>query len=109
MKSLWIVACSLTLTACNTNVTDSSAVPAQGIYQNYTVTYDESTGRLSSAAEFLSGSYAGSSVDLQSPAGVKFDGANVQKEALLGLSYDTDDSATFAAKHTWEYTDANGK
>src|SRR3954471_15740566 len=98
------------LTACNWDVKDSNQVSQSGISQSYRVTYNEPAHHLSSWAQFTNGSGGnGESIDLQAPSQVTFDGRSTRKEAVFGISYETESHEAFTASHSWTYIDGNGK
>lgn len=95
------------LSGCGIQVTDSSGVNAAQIYQSYDLDYSETTNRTCGFAHFYVGSPMGNSIDLQSPAGIKFDNEPMQKQAVLGLFYSYCNDGRSLDSHTWQFTDQN--
>jgi hypothetical protein len=95
-------------TACSWEVTSSSKVDQDEIYQSYSVHYDESTNELRAVAQLQISGSMGNSLDLAGQSEVRFNHHAMQKEQILGVQYVYSEHE-FRSINSWMFRDLNGK
>jgi hypothetical protein len=102
MKKLLLVL----LSACgSTATTNSNQVAQSEIYQWYFVKFSEETGLTQASATLRIGGDTGTTVNLVSPASIKFDGMELRRSQILGTSYLLDDARPFQSAHGFVWVD----
>lgn len=107
---LLLPALTLTLlnTACSMDTVSSKDVQAEAVYQNLSLNYSEDTNSTSMSAQFRVGGWSGTTVELESPAGLRINGRTPSKSAFLGTSYEVRSSG-FVRSATFEYQGSDGR
>ncbi len=102
-----------TFGACTSNeIGNSRDVAPETVYQQYSIRYNESDGKLDLHAQFRFGGRTGTTLVLNSPSNISFDGKPVQVDSsnMGGAFYKLVQAAeTFSGSHRYTFTDINGK
>jgi hypothetical protein len=104
---------TLALTACQSSeIANSKDVDAESVYFSYQVSHQEGDADVSCVAQYRFGGNKGTTLLLQPPSKVRFDGATLRADSgrIAGAYYETKKPVgSFAGEHTWEFTDLKGK
>jgi len=109
MSTMFICSCTNNDTVSNKSSKD---VDAWNIYFRYRVWGDEESGIVTAKLQYLFGGENGSSLALDEPGKVTFDGEPVEADssAFEGAYYEVISAAEdFAGRHTIVFTDMNGR
>jgi hypothetical protein len=99
----------LLITSCASNETsDSKNVKQSEIYQTYRI--DWSNGSGSATASFRFGGENGTTLRLNDPSSVTYNGQKLTEgKFLFGGAFYEGDQANYSAKHVFRFTDSDGK
>ena len=113
MKYLFSALVFITLwQSCASNeIGDSADVSAKAVYKSYTITYTEGDKDIRCECQFRFGGKNGTTLVLNSPAGIKLDGnaMHLDSNFLIGAFYYANQAFDgFKGSHMIIYTDVNG-
>lgn len=97
------------LNACSVDTTSSDQVSQDEIHQNYSLRYDEEDQTISSRATYRIGGPTGTTVKLEAPSRVTFNGTELDHRNFLGTYYTTVSKGPILGNYEWTYTDNNNK
>ncbi|MCP9752770.1 hypothetical protein [Ferruginibacter sp. HRS2-29] len=101
------------IASCTTEeIGNSKDVNPATIYTTYTTTYNETEPNVNNMARFRFAGPDGTTLVLNDPSNVKLDGVAISADStkFLGAFYNVRKPVDgFTGKHTWSFTDINGK
>lgn len=106
--SLLVMGLALMSSACSFNTVGSDEVPADSIYQYYSVAYSASSNKTNANAAFHVKKSYGDYVELLYPSYVLVNNAPMNHSSFLGSRYDRDFSGYVQAVE-FKYVDKDGK